>query len=227
MRITLIDYGAGNLPSVERAFQHLGVATERATTPEQIASAQCLVLPGAGIFRSMMRRLDTQQLAASLREALQRQVPLLGISLGMHALYERSADAPGFSGFSVFPGEAAPLPRSVKLPHIGWNQIRPVGNSHLLRGIPQSAWFYFAHTLAIPAGDASISPGRVLEMRPSAVRLPKKKDELPAGTIATCSYGHTFVAAAEKGRMFAVQFQPEKSGPAGMDVLRNFLEAVR
>ncbi len=226
MRITLIDYGAFNLPSVERAFQHLGAATERATTPEQIDSAQCLVLPGAGRFSAMMHRLETQQLAEPLHNALRRNVPFFGIALGMHALFEGSSDAPEQAGLAILEGSAAPLPRTSKVPHIGWSRLQHAGNSHLLRGIPPSAWFYFAHASAVPV-EASPAAGRVLEMRPSAARSPEKKTDLPAGITATCVYGQTFAAIAEKGRNFAVQFLPEKSGAAGLDVLRNFLEAAR
>ncbi len=227
MRVTLIDYGAGNLPSVERAFQHLGAATERATVPEQVAGAECLVLPGVGHFGAMMHRLEWQQLAEPLRAALHRKIPLLGICLGMQALFEACEEAPALPGFNVFPGCVTALPRNVRLPHLGWNQIQQVQESRLLRGISESAWFYFAHSHAVSTGmDSPVPTGRVLQM-PSAAALPQRAAALPDGAVATCNYGTSFVAATEKAHVFGVQFHPEKSGDAGMDVFRNFLEAVR
>ena len=224
MRITLIDYGAGNLPSVERAFQQLGAETERATTPEQIAAASALVLPGVGHFGAMMRTLDVHQLRAATQEALARKVPFFGICLGMQALYEGSDEAPEHAGFGVFPGRVTALPRTVRLPHMGWNQLQSVREGKLLRGISEKSWFYFAHTFAAPAaGEAGGSGGRVLEMRPAN----SPPVEQAAGTAALCTHGRPFVAVAESGNVLAVQFHPEKSGRAGMCVLRRFIEAVR
>lgn len=222
MRITLIDYGAGNLPSVERAFQHLGASTERATTPEAITAAQVLVLPAVGHFGALMHALEAQQLAEAIRQSLAGPVPFLGICLGMHALYEGSAESTDRAGFGVFPGRAQPQPQSTHLRHLGWNQVEHIAEGRLLRGISPKAWFYFAHTCAVAAGVAA-GPGRVIEMRPSAARTA----EPPVGAVAICHYGRPFVAVAERGHWFAVQFHPEKSGEAGMDVLRNFLGALR
>lgn len=225
MRVTLIDYGAGNLPSVEHALQQLGAATERATTPAQIDSATALVLPGVGHFGAMMHTLDTQELTKPARAALARGVPFLGICLGMQALYESSEEAPNQSGFGVLRGAVAELPRNVRLPHIGWNQVQHVRESRLLRGIPETAWFYFAHSFAALA-DGERRTGRVLQMRPTPA-LPADIEAQAPGAVAICRHGSAFVAAAEAGNVFAVQFHPEKSAAAGMHVLRNFLEAAR
>lgn len=224
MRITLIDVGATNLPSVERAFQHLGAATERATVPEQIAAATALVLPGAGRLGAVMRALDAQQLLEPIREALARKTPFLGIGPGMHALYEASDEEPPQAGFAVFAGHVLPLPENAQCPHLGWNQLQQVRPGRLLRGLSEKAWFYFAHTAAAPAAQESPATSRrVLEMRPSGA----KAVEHPASSVAVCRHGGAFVAAAEIEKVFAVQFRPEKSGDAGLDVLRNFLEAAR
>lgn len=224
MRVTLIDFGATNLPSVERALQHLSASTERATVPEQITAATALVLPGAGSFAGMMRVLETQQMIAPIRDALARKAPFLGIALGMHALFEGSAEEPQHAGFAVFPGRVLPLSRNAQVPHLGWNRVQHVRPGRLLRNVSEKDWFYFAHTFAVPAASASpATSGRVLEMRPTA----PKAVEHPASASAVCHHGGSFVAVAEAENVFAVQFRPEKSGDAGMDVLRNFLEAAR
>jgi len=225
MRITLIDYGATNLPSVEHAFQQLGATTERATTPEQIAAATALVLPGVGRFGAMMRALEVHQLRSATSEALGRKVPFFGIGLGLHALYEGSDESPEHPGFAILPGRVVALPLTVRLPHMGWRQLQRARDGKLLRGISEKAWFYFAHTFAIPAGsaDAPHGSGRVLEMRPANTPPP----EPPLGAVALCTHGLPFVAVMESGHVSGVQFHPEKSGRAGMCVLRRFLEAAR
>jgi imidazole glycerol phosphate synthase glutamine amidotransferase subunit len=201
VRLGLIDYGAGNLPSVKRAFQRLGAETVPVRTPEESAAVDALVLPGVGHFAALARTLEQQGLFSALREAVAAGKPFLGICLGLQALYASSEEAPGLPGMGIFPGVVRALPSSVKLPHMGWNQMRPLGPSRVLAGIPSDAWFYFAHSYAAPA-DA-------------------------AGTVATVTHGREFAAAAESGNIFAVQFHPEKSGEAGAAVLRNFLEASR
>jgi imidazole glycerol phosphate synthase glutamine amidotransferase subunit len=221
MRITLIDYGAGNLPSVERALRQLGADTERATVPEQIAGARALVLPGVGHFAAMMRTLELQQLLEPLRDALARNALFFGICLGLQSLYDASEEAPGMAGLGILPGTVATLPRIARLPHMGWNQVQCAGEGRLLRHVPEDAWFYFAHSYAVPAAGTAPTP-RVVEMRPSP------RPPVAAGsTVATCQHGAVFVAVAEKGPVMGVQFHPEKSGEAGLQVLRNFLEMTR
>lgn len=227
MRATLIDYGAGNLPSVEHALQQLGAATERATLPEQIDAATALVLPGVGHFGAMMHTLETLQLTRPIRAALARKVPFLGICLGMQALYIASEEAEGVRGFEMFPAMVTALPREVRLPHIGWNQVQQVHESRLLRGVPDHSWFYFAHTFAVPAEPGRAGAKRVLEMRPAAAAAAPRPVERGAGVVATCRHGHAFVAAVEQENLHAVQFHPEKSAAAGHQVLRNFLELAR
>jgi imidazole glycerol phosphate synthase glutamine amidotransferase subunit len=197
VKITLLDYGAGNVPSVERALQRLGAESQRAPTPECIANADALVLPGVGHFETLMRSIDDHDLRAPLLDALSRGVPFLGICLGLHALYLASEEAPELTGLHLLPGRVRSLPPTVKLPHMGWNRLLVKRKSRLLDGIDASAWFYFAHTYA-------------------AI------DDCPE-TVAACSYGADFVAVLEKENICAVQFHPEKSGAAGAQVLRNFL----
>jgi imidazole glycerol phosphate synthase glutamine amidotransferase subunit len=197
MKITLLDYGAGNVPSVERALQRLGTESQRATTPECIANAEALLLPGVGHFDTLMRALDDRKLRAPLLDAILRGIPFLGICLGLHALYAASDEAPELTGLQLLPGRVRSLPPIVKLPHMGWNRLLFKRNSRLLDGVAADAFFYFAHTYA-------------------AIDHCEE-------TVAACSYGTEFVAVLEKESMFAVQFHPEKSSEAGAQVLRNFL----
>jgi imidazole glycerol phosphate synthase glutamine amidotransferase subunit len=197
MKITLLDYGAGNVASVERALQRLGAESQRATTPECIAKAEALLLPGVGHFETLMRALDDRKLRTPLLDAVGRAVPFLGICLGLQALYAVSDEAPDLTGLQLLPGCVRSLPSVVKLPHMGWNRLLMKKKSVLLDGVASDAYFYFAHSYA------------VIDQREE--------------TVAVCSYGTEFVAVLEKENICAVQFHPEKSGEAGAQVLRNFL----
>ncbi|HUE42873.1 MAG TPA: imidazole glycerol phosphate synthase subunit HisH [Candidatus Sulfotelmatobacter sp.] len=200
--ITLIDYGAGNVPSVERALQKLGAETTRAHSSEQIESATALILPGVGHFAALIRALDEHNLRSPLLATFERGVPFLGICLGLQALYDGSEEAPDLPGLAIVPGQIVALPTNVKLPHMGWNQleVKPRATpSQLLRAIPSDAHFYFAHSYAA---------------------LPSQQK---AGTVATCTHGSEFVAVFERNNIHAVQFHPEKSGTPGAQLLQNFL----
>lgn len=201
MKISIVDYGAGNLPSVERAFQSLGAETERAATPEQIAAAQVIVLPGVGHFAAFVDGLETRNLTSPLRAAYEAGTPILGICLGLQALFASSEEAPGKQGLDFLPGAIRLLPSTVKSPHIGWNQLRRVREGALLRGIANDAFFYFAHSYAA-TGDGS-------------------------HTTAVCDHGVSFAAVIEERNLFGVQFHPEKSGEVGARVLHNFVEFVQ
>jgi imidazole glycerol phosphate synthase glutamine amidotransferase subunit len=201
VRISIVDYGAGNLPSVERAFQALGIETEHAATPEQIASSRVIVLPGVGHFSAFVDGLESRNLTLSLRAAHQAGTPILGICLGLQALFASSEEAPGKPGLDFLPGAICALPNTVKSPHIGWNQLRRVHESALLRGTADDAYFYFAHSYAAPGEGVH--------------------------TAAVCDHGVSFAAVVEQRNLFAVQFHPEKSGEAGARVLRNFVELVQ
>jgi glutamine amidotransferase len=193
--IAIVDYQAGNLASVQKAFDHLGCESEITSDPEAIARADRIVLPGVGNFAA------TSALAGALQnaivKAIDRQIPLLGICLGMQWMFESSQEAPGLRGLAVFPGECGRFPAKVKSPHVGWNQIQIRGSSRLLRGVAEDSFVYFTHSYRAPVVEA---------------------------TVADCEYGGTFTAAVERGFLFGVQFHPEKSGEAGLQLLRNFCE---
>src|SRR6266576_3516759 len=193
MNIALVEYGAGNLPSVERALTRLGVESRRASTLEGLASCDALILAGDGIAQ----RLHQRTLGEPLRDAVAGGVPLLGICLGLQAMFAKSDEAIGDAGLSLFPQKVSALPPTGRLPHMGWNQLRRVRPSALLEGVPQDAYFYFAHSYAaLDAGEAA---------------------------VALCDHSASFVAVLEQGNVVATQFHPEKSGPAGAQVLSNFV----
>jgi imidazole glycerol phosphate synthase glutamine amidotransferase subunit len=201
--ITLIDYGAGNVTSVERALERLGARTTRTNTPHEIEEATALILPGVGHFAALIRALDESHLRGSLLAAIERGVPFLGICLGLQALYDGSEEAPELAGLELFSGRVCSLPGNAKLPHMGWNQLRRVNNSILLEGIATDAHFYFAHSYAACAAERN-SPA-----------------------VAMCTHGSEFVAVLEHKNIHAVQFHPEKSGGPGAQLLGNFLKTAR
>jgi imidazole glycerol phosphate synthase glutamine amidotransferase subunit len=197
MKITLIDYGAGNVTSVERALHRLGAASQRSNSPECIAKAEALLLPGVGHYAALIRALDQSVLREPLVDAINRGVPFLGVCLGLQALYETSEEAPELSGLHLLSGSVRSLPSTVKLPHMGWNQLKLTRSSRLLRGISGDAYFYFAHSFAATNANGE--------------------------AVAICNHGADFAAVIEKQNIFAVQFHPEKSGDAGAQLLQNFL----
>jgi len=198
MNIALVEYGAGNLPSVERALGRLGVASQRASTAEALGFCDALILPGVGHFGALMRSLGERALVEPLRKAVANGVPLLGICLGLQAMFAASDEAPGDAGLSLFPQTVSELPPTDRLPHMGWNQLRRVRPGKLLEGVPPDAYFYFAHSYAaLDAGEAG---------------------------VAFCDHSASFVAVLERGNIFATQFHPEKSGPVGAQILSNFVK---
>jgi imidazole glycerol-phosphate synthase subunit HisH len=202
--ITVIDYGAGNLRSVENGLRYLNVPYQITSRAADVAAARALLLPGVGHFGQMMRSLQQMDLVAPIRKAIGSGVPYLGICLGMHALFEGSEEATAYEGLKVFRGTIRRFPDTLahefKIPHMGWNRLEITPRSRLLARVAASPFVYFAHSYYLPAeeGDASTV------------------------AAARCDYGKSFVAAVERGSIFGVQFHPEKSGEIGLGVVANF-----
>lgn len=201
MPIALIDYGAGNLTSVRKAFAHLGAELYQPESPGDLERASAVVVPGVGHFGST--RALTPEWHAAIRAGLDRGQPLFGICLGMQWLFEGSDEAPDCPGLGFLAGRCWKLtggPERLKVPHVGWNTLDPAGESGLLAGLPGGSSVYFTHSYACPVTPA---------------------------TAATTEYGgERFAAAVDTGQVMGVQFHPEKSGDAGLTILRNFLARV-
>jgi imidazole glycerol-phosphate synthase subunit HisH len=191
--IAIVDYGAGNISSVKKALEHLGVSAQVTSDAGVIAAAEKLLVPGVGHFNRC--RTLNRQLRLPLLEAFADSKPFLGICVGMQWLYEGSTESPETSGAGMFPGECARFPAGIKCPHVGWNQIDVRKDSRLLRGIESGAFVYYTHSYRAPVTEE---------------------------TIATTEYGGAFAAAIERDNVFAVQFHPEKSGATGLKILENF-----
>ncbi len=196
--VVIIDYGAGNLMSVKKAFNFLGVKNQVATTPEQIKNADRIVLPGVGAFGAAVRKLQESGFFEPLQEWLKKDRPFLGICLGMQLLMETSVESPGFSGLSFLKGNCQRF-ESGKVPQIGWNRIQFERPSRLFKNIADGSYFYFLHGFYIQPEDSGV-------------------------VISTTDYGVVYPSAIEKGNVFAVQFHPEKSGEAGLQLLKNWVE---
>lgn len=196
--IAIVDYGAGNLRSVEIALDRLGIPSRRAPDPEGLRAAAGIILPGVGAAASAMAELEARGLAGALAETTR---PLLGVCLGMQLLTERSDEGgSAVRCLGMVPGRTDRFRARVRLPQVGWNATR-LGPDPLFDGLGRQAWFYFLHS--------------------HRLRCP---DELVA---ATAVYGESFPAAIRRGRLAGVQFHPEKSGDAGLRVLANFWAGCR
>lgn len=194
--IALVDYGAGNLTSVRKAFAALGADIGTPSAAPDLAKARGIIVPGVGHF-DRTSAIDGRWRAAILERA-GGGVPLLGICVGLQWLFQGSTEAPGIEGLCLFDGHCE-LMRAPKVPHVGWNSVSFPRPSRLMAGIPEGAQVYFTHSFAAPVVDA---------------------------TVAITSYGAPFSAAVERDNIAAVQFHPEKSGDVGLRILRNWLDAL-
>ncbi|WP_010583612.1 imidazole glycerol phosphate synthase subunit HisH [Schlesneria paludicola] len=197
--IRIVDYGMGNLRSVQKAFEKLGVAAEIVTKPEQIATAKKLVLPGVGAFRDAIHELQRLELVDPIREFIQRDKPFLGICLGLQMLFDVSFEDGEWKGLGVLEGDVVRFPAmaDLKVPHMGWNSLMTTKPSPLLQGIPADASFYFVHSYYVRPRDESVIAART-------------------------NYGIEFTSMVARGNLFASQFHPEKSQKVGLKLLENF-----
>ena len=200
-RIAVVDYGIGNLRSAEKALQHLGAGAMLTSDVDAIERAHAVVLPGVGAFGACMDALRASGLEAATKRAAADGRPFLGICIGMQMLFDGSDESPEVAGLGVIPGRVTRLPRTVRLPQMGWNTLDVVAGSHLAAHLPDPAWLYFVHSFAPEPLDASV-------------------------VAAWCDYGRRFAAAIERGPVWATQFHPEKSGSVGLRMLQNFVEAA-
>ena len=199
--IAIIDYGMGNLASVQNAFLKLGYAAHTTNRPEEILAAEKVVLPGVGAFADAIANIRSLGLDRTIYELVARGTPLLGICLGLQLLFTESYENGIHRGLDIIPGrvEKFQLPPQYKVPQIGWNNIEVNPGSRLLAGIPSGSYFYFVHSYYVVPDDESVVAART-------------------------KYGIKFVSAIEKGNLFATQFHPEKSSDLGLKILKNFGE---
>ncbi len=197
--IAIVDYGLGNLRSVKYALDRLGVASVLTCQPGVIASASGVILPGVGAFGRAMAKLRELGLLEATRAAASSGRPFMGICLGLQLLFTESSEHGSHKGLAVIAGQVERFDDELTVPHMGWNDVRQERPSPLFRDIPDESFFYFAHSYcAVPAD--------------------------PAVLIGSTEYGGRFASAVQMGMVFATQFHPEKSGPVGLRMLRNFCE---
>lgn len=199
--IAIIDYDAGNIKSVEKALKYLGEDAVITRNREEILSADKVILPGVGAFGDAMYNLKKYGLDEVLREVAERQIPLLGICLGLQLLFERSDETPGVEGLGILKGEILRIPDcpGLKIPHMGWNSLKLQNDGRLFKDLPEEPYVYFVHSYYLKATDESI-------------------------VKATTEYSTHIHASVEQGNVFACQFHPEKSSDTGLQILKNFVE---
>jgi glutamine amidotransferase len=200
--IALVDYGAGNLTSVRKAFSTLGAEFFTPTSPAECTGAAAIVVPGVGHFDATSALDETWR--GTIRAAVREGTPLFGICVGMQWLFEGSDEAPGVPGLGVMAGRIQRLDGDaqarLKVPHVGWNALDFTKPARILTGLPPGAQVYFTHSYAAPVTDTC---------------------------VASTTHANTFASVVERDNVFGVQFHPEKSSDAGLQILRNFLNLVR
>lgn len=196
--ITIIDYGMGNLRSIENAVRHLGARVQITEKPNEIEKAEKLIFPGVGSFGKAVENLKDRKIISVIKNSIQKRIPFLGICLGLQLLFEGSEEASRSEGLRLFKGKILKF-KEVKIPQIGWNQIKFQKKSKILKGIRDNSFVYFMHSFYPEPLDKSI-------------------------VVAKTNYGEDFCSAIESQNIFGVQFHPEKSGKAGLKIFKNFIE---
>ncbi|MFN8544781.1 MAG: imidazole glycerol phosphate synthase subunit HisH [Candidatus Binatia bacterium] len=202
--MAIVDYGVGNLRSVQKAIEHVGFPAEVTHDPARLAAAPGVVLPGQGAFGTCMHHLADAGLVEAVRAAAESGRPFLGICVGMQLLFERSEESPDTPGLGLFPGRVVRFPHDAerKVPHMGWNQLHIVRRPPVLADVAEGAYVYFVHSYHVVPDD-------------------------PELVATTTSYGPEFVSSVARANVFAGVFHPEKSQAVGLRLLGNFVEQVR
>jgi len=195
--IAIFDYGAGNLQSVQNTLAEIGATYTLTRDSAGLRAASKIILPGVGHFGQMMRALDELEVRDALLERIAAGVPFLGICLGLQALLTDSEEAAEAPGLGLYPGTVRRFPLDARVPHMGWNQLESKAPSKLLANLPPQPYVYFAHSYYVPEN---------------------------AATAARCTYTVPYTAVLEDRNVFGVQFHPEKSGPVGLQIVRNFVD---
>jgi imidazole glycerol phosphate synthase glutamine amidotransferase subunit len=195
--IAIFDYGAGNLRSVANTLDEIGARYTLVRDAAGLRAASKIILPGVGHFGQMMRALDRMEVRGALVESIGAATPFLGICLGLQALLEGSEEAPAETGLGLLAGVVRRFPDGARIPHMGWNELEPLRSSRLLRAVGPSPYVYFAHSYYVP---------------------------MTQETAASCTYEVSYTAVLESGNLFGVQFHPEKSGPLGLKIVKNFAD---
>ena len=195
--IAIFDYGAGNLRSVENTLAEVGAAYQLVRDADGLRAASKIILPGVGHFGQIMRALDEMEVRGTFVERIRAGIPFLGICLGLHALFDSSEEAPEVRGLGLYAGTVRRFPEDARVPHMGWNNLEQRKPSRLLTGASPSPFVYFAHSYYAPVTEA---------------------------TAAACTYTLPYTALLEDCNTFGVQFHPEKSGPVGLAIVKNFVD---
>ena len=199
--IAIIDYGAGNLHSVQNALKYLGAENFVSDDSEKILSADKVILPGVGAFGDAMSALNEKNLVDTVKMAVKMGKPVLGICLGMQLFFDESEESPGVSGLGILKGKFKKIPKvsDIKIPHMGWNSLQMPKSSRIFHDIGDEPYVYFVHSYYLePENEEDVS--------------------------AYATYGKKIAVAAEKDNIFLTQFHPEKSGDIGLKILKNFIE---
>ncbi len=199
--IAIIDYGAGNLRSVQKACEFVGSSAEITSNPDIIKKADHVILPGVGAFGDCMNNLNKSGLVGVIKDVASSSTPFLGICLGMQLLFEESEETPGVEGLGIFQGKIVKIPDAdgLKIPHMGWNSLSFPKDSPIFKGLPENPFVYFVHSYYMQPKNTSI-------------------------ISATTEYGKTLPVALSSDNIFATQFHPEKSGEIGLTIIKNFAE---